>query len=121
MNRWAMAIVLYVLLVLGTFIPVLIALCSKVKLFNGGSGPEESPHFSAKCKWQGNFPTPWKGVSPIWGKPKFPSSRKPEFPTLGKRNFPTRWKLEFPTCAWLPLWAPWTGYGYLPSFFLWIL
>lgn len=44
-DYWLIGIKIYLLVLLGTFIPVLIAILRKVKLKPGGTGFNESPHF----------------------------------------------------------------------------
>ncbi len=47
---WMTAIIIYILLAILSFIPVLIAILRKVKLHAGGFGFEKSPHFSEHNK-----------------------------------------------------------------------
>jgi len=46
MNNWEIAVLLYIILALITFIPVLIAILRKVKLNPGGEAFDSSPHFN---------------------------------------------------------------------------
>jgi hypothetical protein len=50
MSGWLIAIIIYLSIAGLTFIPVLFSLVRKVKLFNGGVGPEDSTVLSEVAK-----------------------------------------------------------------------
>jgi len=50
MNPWFIAMLAYLSLAAVTFVPVVVSLLRKVRLHDGGDGPEQSPIFSAKAK-----------------------------------------------------------------------
>lgn len=50
MNPWLIAMLAYLALVAATFVPVVVSLLRKIRLHDGGNGPEQSPFFSDKAK-----------------------------------------------------------------------
>lgn len=50
MNPWILAMIAYLGLAGITFVPALAALLGKVKLLDGGAGPDDSPVFSEEAK-----------------------------------------------------------------------